>query len=62
MEPNCVSYNLLEQPSGDNETHRCELNDVNHEGNIDDLVGEYDSFYQGSEASVTFKLLNCFTP
>ena len=62
MEPNCVSYNLLKQPSGDNETHKCELNDVTHEGNIDDLVGEYDYFYHGSEARVTFKLLNCFIP
>ena len=62
MEPNCVSYNLLKQPSGDNETHKCELNDVTHEGNIDDLVGEYDYFYHGSEARVTFKLLNYFIP
>ncbi|CAH3140748.1 unnamed protein product [Pocillopora meandrina] len=50
MESNCVSYNLVKQLSGDNETYKCELNDVTHEGNMDDLVGEYDSFYHGSEA------------
>ena len=36
--------------------HKCELNDATQEGNKDDLVGEYDYFYHGSEASVTNKL------
>ena len=57
MEPDCVSYNLEKQPSGDNGTYKCELNDATHEGNEDDLVGEYDYFYHGSEAIVTSKLL-----
>ena len=57
MEPDCVSYNLEKQPSGDNGTYKCELNDATHEGNEDDLVGEYDYFYHGSEASITYKLL-----
>ena len=57
MEPDCVSYNLEKQPSGDNGAYKCELNDATHEGNEDDLVGEYDYFYHGSEASVTYKLL-----
>ena len=48
MEPDCVSYNLEKQPSGDNGTYKCELNDATHEGNEDDLVGEYDYFYHGS--------------
>ena len=57
MEPDCVSYNLEKQPSGDNGAYKCELNDATHEGNEDDLVGEYDYFYHGSEASITHKLL-----
>ena len=51
MEPDCVSYNLEKQPSGDNGAYKCELNDATHEGNEDDLVGEYDYFYHGSSSS-----------
>nr|XP_058965735.1 uncharacterized protein LOC131792383 [Pocillopora verrucosa] len=51
MEPDCVSYNLEKQPSGDNGAYKCELNDATHEGNEDDLVGEYDYFYHGSESN-----------
>ena len=60
-EPNCVSYNLEKQPSGNNGTYKCELNDVTHEGNEDDLVREYNYFYRGAEASVNYSLFNYLT-
>ena len=60
-EPNCVSYNLEKQPSGENGTYKCELNDVTHEGNEDDLVRDYNYFYRGAEASVNYSLFNYLT-
>ena len=33
MEPNCVSYNLEKQLSGNDGAHKCELNDATHEEN-----------------------------
>lgn len=60
-EPNCVSYNFEKQPNGNNGTHKCELNDVTHEENEDDLVRDYNYFYRGAEASVNYSLFNYLT-
>ena len=53
MEPNCVSYNIEIKPKGNDGTHRCELNDVTHAGNSNDLVEGQIYIYRGANASAT---------
>lgn len=49
MEPNCVSYNIEIKPKGNDGTHRCELNDVTHVENSNDLVEDQRYIYRGVE-------------
>ncbi|XP_022795527.1 pro-epidermal growth factor-like [Stylophora pistillata] len=51
LEPNCVSYNFERKRSGNNGTSKCELNNVTHEGNEDELVGDFDYLYYGAEST-----------
>ena len=57
METNCVSDNIEIKPKGNDGTHRCELNDVTHAGNSNDLVEDQRYIYRGTEASATETLL-----
>ena len=47
MEPNCVSYNLMEK-SGTGK-HKCELNNATHEGHEEDLEENPDYVYRGAK-------------
>ncbi|PFX22528.1 hypothetical protein AWC38_SpisGene12936 [Stylophora pistillata] len=49
LEPNCVSYNLERILTEIDGIHKCELNDVTHEGNNDDLVEDENYYYRGAE-------------
>lgn len=60
MEPDCVSYNLGKQASEDDEKYTCELNDVTHEGNKDDLVKDQSYIYGGAEACASSRLFLTF--
>lgn len=53
MEPNCVSYNLEKQPSGNDGAHKCELDDATYEENKVNLNYKVDRnyIYRGAEAS-----------
>lgn len=51
VEPNCVSYNLEKQPSGNDGTHKYELNDATHEENKVNLISDRNYIYRGAEAS-----------
>ena len=48
-----VSVIILKKPKGNDGTHRCELNDVTHAGNSNDLVEDQRYIYRGVEASAT---------
>ncbi|PFX22542.1 Fibrillin-1 [Stylophora pistillata] len=60
MEPDCVSYNLGKQARADDEKYTCELNDVTHEGNKDDLVKDQSYIYGGAEACANSRLFLTF--
>ena len=51
MEHDCVSYNLEKRPSGNDETHKCELNEATHERHEEDLVMDENYVYRGAEVS-----------
>ena len=56
MEPDCVSINLDKRADGDG-THKCELNNVTHEGHEDELKEEENYSYHGAEASNASKVM-----
>ena len=56
MEPDCVSINLDKRPDGDGK-HKCELNNVTHEGHEDELKEQENYFYHAAEASHTQTIL-----
>lgn len=60
MEPNCVSYNLGKQPSGNGGTYTCELNNVthNHKGFKEDLVRDQSYIFKGAKASANTNVSN----
>ena len=55
MEPDCVSINLKNRADG-NGQHKCELNNVTHEGHEKEWQEDEDYFYHAAEASVTLRL------
>ena len=51
-EPDCVSINVDKRVDGDGK-HKCELNNVTHEGHEHELNNDENYFYHAAEVSVT---------
>lgn len=55
MEPNCVSYNIM--TSGETGKHKCELNNVTHEGHEEDLVNNSSYTHRGAKVIMFKKII-----